>query len=220
MESKKTQRLGGISAILMAFIYITAFIVYGSVLVYPNANASSVEQISFFSQNYPTLFLLNIVSYVFFGILLAVLVIAIHQRIKLYQPEFSSLASAFGIIWVGLVIASGMIANIGLDTVIDIGSTEPEKAMLISSSINVIAEGLGGGNEVVGGIWVLLISILSYKHQLFSKPLTFIGVFVGIAGVFTIYPLEIFTEIFGLTQIIWFLWIGISLFSKLPPCPS
>ena len=33
------QKIGGISAILEAVIYITAFIVYGAVLVYPPANA-------------------------------------------------------------------------------------------------------------------------------------------------------------------------------------
>jgi len=83
--------------------------------------------------------------------------------------------------------------------------------MLLWSSVSTISEGLGGGNEIVGGIWVLLISIIALKGQLFSKPLIFLGVLVGIAGILTIYPLEIFTEIFGISQIIWFLWVGIFL---------
>lgn len=214
MESKKLQIIGGVCAIFEAFIYITAFIVYGGILVYPNENSSLVEELNFLSDNYLTLSILNLFSYVLFGIILAVLVLAIHQRLKNYSPTLSKLASVFGIIWVGLVIASGMITNIGLNTVIEIGAKEPEKAMSIWSNVVVISEGLGGGNEIVGGIWVLLISIIAHKGQAFSKPPILIGILVGIAGILTIYPLGIFTELFGIGQIIWFLWIGIFMIRK------
>ena len=214
MELKKLQKIGGVCAILEALIYIFAFIVYGGILVYPKANASAVEQLNFLTNNYLTLSILNLISYVLFGILLAVLVIAIHQRLKNYAPIFSNLASIFGILWVGLVISSGMIANIGLSSVLAIGVREPDNAMLIWSSVSIISEGLGGGNEIVGGIWVLLLSIIALKGQLFSKPLNILGILVGIAGISTIYPLEIFTEIFGISQIIWFLWVGIFMIRK------
>ena len=39
MELKKIQKIGGVCAILEALIYISAFIVYGGILVYPKANA-------------------------------------------------------------------------------------------------------------------------------------------------------------------------------------
>ena len=214
MESKRLQKIGGICAILEALIYISAFIVYGGILVFPNANASAAEELNFLSDNYITLSILNLVSYVLFGILLAVLVLAIHQRLKNYSPSFSKLASVFGIIWVGLVIASGMITNIGLKSVIDTGIKDPESAMQIWSSVSIISEGLGGGNEIVGGIWVLLLSIIALKGQLFSKALIFLGILVGIAGILTVYPLDLFTEIFGISQIIWFFWIGIFMIRK------
>ena len=214
MELKKIQKIGGICAILEALIYIFAFIIYGGILVYPNANASAVEQLNFLNDNYLILSILNLISYVLFGILLAVLVLAIHQRLKNHSPIFTNLTSIFGIIWVGLVIASGMIGNIGLNSVLDIGVKEPENAMLIWSSISIVSEGLGGGNEIIGGIWVLLISTIAFKKNIFSKLLNLLGLIVGIAGILTIYPLEIFTEIFGISQIIWFLWVGISMIRK------
>lgn len=214
MELKKLQKIGGICAILEALIYVFAFIVYGGILAYPNANASVVEQLNFLTDNYLILSILNLISYVLFGVLLAVLVLSIHQRLKNYSPIFSNLASIFGIIWVGLVISSGMIANIGLNSVLAIGVTEPNNAMLIWSSVSIISEGLGGGNEIVGGIWVLLISIIALKGQLFSKPLIVLGILVGVAGIFTIYPLDIFTEIFGVSQIIWFTWVGLFMIRK------
>lgn len=211
MELRKLQKIGGISAIIEALIYIIAFIVYGGVLDYPHANAGVVEKLSFLTDNYLLLSILNLISYVLFGIVLAVLVLAIHQRIKNYAPILSKLTSIFGILWVGLVIASGMIANIGLNTVIELGIKEPENALLIWRSVGIVSEGLGGGNEIVGGIWVLLLSIIAFKSHSFSKPLNMIGIIVGIAGILTLYPLEIFTEIFGISQILWFLWIGVSM---------
>lgn len=211
MKAKGFQKVGGFCSIILGLIYITAFIVYGGILDYPNANATETEKLNFLSDNYLILSIINFISYVLFGILLAVVVISIHQRLKENLPNLSLLASAFGIIWVGLVIASGMIANIGLNSVIEIGINEPEKAISIWSSIGIVSEGLGGGNEIVGGIWVLLLSIAAIKNSFFSKSLNILGLIVGIAGIITVFPYDIFKEIFGISQIIWFIWVGISM---------
>ena len=214
MITKNIQKIGGVCAIIEALIYIAAFIVYGGILVYPDTNASAVEELNFLSNNYTILSVVNFTSYILFGILLAVLALAIHNRLKKYAPNFSKLTFIFGIIWVGLVIASGMIANIGLHSVIEIGATSPEKAMQIWTSISIISEGLGGGNEIVGGVWVLFVSMIALQGKIFSKALIFLGILVGIAGILTIYPLDLFTEIFGISQIVWFLWIGIFMIRK------
>ena len=214
MNEKKLQKIGGACATLEGLIYIIAFIFYGAILVYPDANASVNERLDFLAENHLIFLLLTFTSYILFGILLVVLVVAIHHRLKTYSPIRSQIISAFGIIWAGLVIASGMIDNISLNAVIEMGSKEPENAMLVFSATNIITEGLGGGNEIVGGIWVLLLSLTALKGHLFSKPLNFLGILVGVAGILTIYPLEIFTEIFGITQIAWFLWIGIFMIRK------
>ena len=210
------QKIGGISAILEAVIYITAFIVYGAVLVYPPANADSAQELSFLSDNQIILSVMNLIMYVLFGILLTVLVLAIHQRLKKKSLALSQVASVFGLIRVGLVIATGMISNIGLNSVIELGETEPEQAMLIWSSIGIVTEGLGGGNEIVGGFWVLLLSFGALKGRSLSKPLIFLGIAVGLAGILTIYPADVFTEIFGVSQIIWFIWLGIFMLRNTP----
>lgn len=210
------QKTGGIAAILEAVIYITAFIVYGAVLVYPPIDADSIQELRFLTDNQLILSVMNLIIYVLFGIFLAVLVLAIHQRLKEFSPDLSKIASVFGLIWVGLVIASGMIANIGLNSVVELGAKEPEKAMLIWSSVSIVTEGLGGGNEIVGGIWVLLLSLASIKEKSFPKSFNFFGVVVGLAGILTIYPLDVFTEIFGISQIIWFMLMGIFMLRNAP----
>lgn len=214
MNTKMIQKLGGICSISLGLIYIIAFIVYGALLEYPKADATDIERLNFLSDNYILLSTINLISYVLFGILLAVLVIAIHQKIKDDLPNLSILASVFGIIWVGLVLASGMIANIGLTSVIEIGIEAPQKAISIWKSVGIISEGLGGGNEIVGAIWVLLLSVATFKYSFFSKPLNLLGLFVALAGILTILPFDIFKEVFGISQIVWFIWIGIAMISK------
>ncbi|MEO0527360.1 MAG: DUF4386 family protein [Bacteroidota bacterium] len=205
----RLQRLGGLSAILEALIYILAFIVYGAVLEFPPTTATAVEELAFLANHQGTLSLLNILIYVIFGILLVPSVLAVHQRLKNATPLLSKLALVFGLIWAGLVIASGMIGNIGLGAVIDLGTKFPKDAILMWHSITIVTEGLGGGNEIVGGLWVLLLSMAALKQKSFPKYLIFLGVIVGTAGLLSLYPAEIFTEIFGLSQILWFLWLGI-----------
>ncbi len=209
MESKKFQKIGGFSSISLGLIYILAFVIYGGILEYPSHEASDTEKLAFLSDNYLILYSITFSSYVLFGILLTVLVIALHQQVKDGFANFSLITSAFGIIWVGLVIASGMIANIGLNSVLEIGIDNPEKAITTWSSIGIVSEGLGGGNEIVGGIWVLLLSTINLKRGLFSKSLNFLGLLVGFAGILTVLPFDVFKEIFGISQIIWFIWIGI-----------
>lgn len=205
------QKLGGIAALCEAAIYISAFVFFGAFWNYP-VSAEDAQKFTFLINNQLILSIVNLTMYVVFGLFLAVLVLAIHQRMKNKAPALSQLASVFGIIWVGLVIASGMIANIGLNAVIDLSAKNAEQAMTLWVVINTIVEGIGGGNEVVGGLWVLILSIAGLKILELPKLLNCLGIFIGSVGVLTIYPAEILTEIFGLVQIIWFAWLGAAMF--------
>jgi len=213
------QKIGGVAALFEAAIYISAFVFFGAVWEFP-ADANAVQQFTFLAENQLILSLLNLAMYVLFGIFLAVLVLALYQRVKDKAPALSQLASIFGIVWVGLVIASGMIANIGLGVAIEISADDPKQAMTIWLVINTLVEALGGGNEIVGGLWVLLLSIAALRTNEFPKMLNYLGVFVGLAGILTIYPAEILTEVFGLGQILWFAWLGVHMLVKSPALPE
>jgi hypothetical protein len=207
------QKLTGISAISEGFIYIAAFIYFGAFSSYPSA-ASPTEKMTYLAENQLTVSAVNFFIYVVFGVLLAVLVVGLHERLKPTNNPAMTIASLFGVIWVGLVIASGMIANIGLAQAINLMTTNPEKAFDIWLIIALIAESLGGGNELVGGLWVLLVCIVALQAGEFPRTLNYLGLLVGVAGIATVYPADIFTEIFGITQIVWFIWLGIWLVLK------
>lgn len=203
----KLQKVGGVFAIFEAIIYVSAFVFFGAFWNFPT-DADSVQTFAFLAENQVTLSIVNLIMYVLFGIFLAVLVLAINERLKSNTPTLSQIASIFGVVWVGLVIASGMIANIGLSAVLELSTKEPEQAMTVWRAIYSVVEGVGGGNEVVGGLWVLLLSFAALKGDELSKRLNYLGLFVGIVGILTVYPAEVLTEIFGVSQIVWFSWLG------------
>lgn len=95
-----------------------------------------------------------------FGVLLAVLVLALYQRLKDQTTALMQLATLFGV------------------------------------------------------LWVLLLSIAALQRNKLPKALNYLGFIVGSAGILTLYPADIFTEIFGLSQIVWFFWLGIVLLRK------
>lgn len=210
---KGLQKFAGISAISEGLIYIVAFIYFGAFWSYP-VDGNPTEKMTYLAENQFLFSMIYFLMYVVFGVLLAVLVIGLHERLKHTNNPVVTIGSLFGVIWVGLVIASGMISNIGLAHAIDLIDTSPDKALDMWTNVSVITESIGGGNELVGGLWVLLISVAAIQEGWLPRSLNSLGYFVGIAGIATIYPDELFTEIFGVSQIVWFIWLGIWLLTK------
>lgn len=210
---KGLQKLAGISAISEGLIYIIGFVYFGAFWSYP-IDGSPAEKMTHLAENQFLFSMIYFLIYVVFGVLLAVLVIGLHEKLKHTNNPVVTIGSLFGVIWVGLVIASGMISNIGLAHAINLMDVNPEKALDMWIVVSVITESIGGGNELVGGLWVLLISVASIQGGWLPRTLSYFGYLVGIAGIATVYPDELFTEIFGVSQIVWFIWLGICLLTK------
>jgi hypothetical protein len=106
-----------------------------------------------------------------------------------------------------------MISNIGTTVVVDLYSTDPNQAAATWLAISPVVEGLGGGNEIVGGIWTLLVSLAALRAGLLHRALNYLGVVVGVAGILSAVPAlgEVGGGVFGLTQIVWFVGLGILL---------
>jgi hypothetical protein len=172
---------------------------------------------SYLAENHFVFSSMVFLMYVVFGVFLAVLVVGLHERLKHMNNPAITLGSLFGVIWVGLVIASGMISNAGLAYAIGVMESSPEKALDVWVIISLLTESIGGGNELVGGLWVLIVSVVALQAWEFSRLLNYLGLIVGAAGIATIYPDDIFTEIFGVTQIVWFIWLGVLLLRQESP---
>jgi hypothetical protein len=117
-----------------------------------------------------------------------------------------------------VIIVSGMIHNAGMQTVVDLYGKDPTQAGTVWLTIDSVVGGLAGSNEIIGGIWMLLLSWAALRTGDLSKVLNYLGVVIGLAGIITIVPAlaELFTYIFALGQIVWFIWLGIMLLRSNP----
>lgn len=106
-------------------------------------------------------------------------------------------------------MASGMVAISGLESVASLHAKDVNLATSTWVSVGAVQNGLGGGIEFVGGVWLLLVSVASLRSAAVSKALGGYGVLVGVVGVLTVVPpLKDLAAVFGLGQILWFAWIG------------
>lgn len=207
------RRIGGFGALAAASTFIFGFILFGTALTdYTSGDPTPAESVAFLVDNQSILRLWNIVIYVVFGIALVPLVLALHDLLKSQRQAISQIGAAFGLIWVGLVIATGMVANIGIGTVADLEEAGSSAAEPVWSALDSVQNGLGGGNEIVGGLWVLLVSWAALQVDALPKAVNYLGLAAGIAGIVTVVPaLELVGAIFGLGLIVWFIWVGLIL---------
>jgi hypothetical protein len=155
---------------------------------------------------------------VFFGFFLIALSLALYDRLKYGAPALMQVATAIGIIWVGSLIASGMVSNAGLAMIIPLYAKDPAQAALTWQGIEAVTNGLGNANgEILGGLLTLLVSLAALRAGDLPRGLNIIGLLVGAVGNITIIPmLTEMTGIFSMGQIIWFIWLGIMLLRKYP----
>lgn len=206
----KNQTIGGISGIIEAIIYIFAFTFLLAFLQSTiDDSLTDLEKFIFIIENKTIYQIWTLLIYVVFGIVLIPLTIAINENFK-NQTIWTKTIPVFGFIWAGLVIACGMIETTGINSVSTLYHSDINSAFTSWKAIEAVSYGIGGGVEIVGGIWVFLISIVGLKQSVFNKFLNYFGLIVGSAGILTIIPvLKDLGAFFGITQIVWFAWIGL-----------
>ncbi len=203
------QKIGGIAALGAALAYLVGFALMLSVLMPDNPGAlDAAQRLAFLVDRQAIVVVWNVIIYVCFGVVLVVLALALRARLSA-RPALGDLATAFGLIWAGLVIAAGMIANTGLTAAAKLYQTNPQQAGALWNSVATVQDGIGGGVELVGGLWVILISWSALRQALLPPWLNYLGLAVGLAGVLTVIPaLKELGALFGVGQIIWFAWLG------------
>jgi hypothetical protein len=206
-------KIGGLAALIEAGTFVFGFALFATMLSdYTTGDPTPEESVAFVVDNRAALYAWNLVILIVFGIVLVPLVLALYERLKSGAPALAQTATAFGVIWAGLVLAAGMIANIGLGTVDDLAGTDPARAEPVWSVLDSVQNGLGGGNEVAGGVWVLLVSWAALRTKALPQALNYLGMVSGAAGLVTVVPpLELVGAVFGLGLIVWFVWVGIVL---------
>lgn len=210
---KALQKFGGLAALYMAGAYLTCMVIFLAVLDYLNI-ADPMQKVALIVEKKMVIFSTNLLMYVFFGVFLIVLTLALYDRLKSRAPAIMQAAAVIGIIWAGSLIASGMVANAGIDPIIALYAKDPVQAALSWQGIESVANGLGNANgEILGGLWTLLVSLAALRAGGLPGGINILGLMVGIAGILSLIPgiTEMMFSVFGLTQSIWFIGLGILL---------
>ena len=211
---KNLQKIGGIAALYAGAAYVAGILGFLLVVGWPD---DPVQQVAVIIDNQVTQHILYVIVYQVWAFFLVVLTLALYERLKAGSPAIMQIVKAIGMIWATVVIASGMIFNIGMENVVNLYATDPAQATTVWLAISSVTNGIGGGNEIIGGLWMLLISWVALQAGGLPKALNYLGIVVGLAGIISALPgLGEAGLIFGLLQIVWFIWLGIAMLRKNP----
>jgi len=207
---KNLQKIGGFAALYSGVALLVAMV--GFLVVIGTLGVSDpVEKVAQLVDNQALLYILMLISYVLWGIIFIVLVLALNERLKAGSSAIMQIATAIGLIWACIVIASGQVYNLGMGVVVNLYGVDQAQAATVWMAIESVVNGLGSaGGEILGGIWFLLVSWAALKTGEFSKALNYLGLLIGVTGLISAVPgLSLVAAIFGLGKIVWSLWLGI-----------
>jgi len=206
---KKLQKMGGIAALYAGAAYIVAMVGF-LLIVDVSGVVDPVQKVALMADNQAFLSIMHLLIYQVWAVFLVVLALALYERLKVGSPAIMQTATAVGMIWAGLVIAAGMIHNIGMENVVDLYDADPAQAGTVWLAIESVFGGIGGENEILGGIWVLLISWAALRAGGLPRALNYLGLVIAAAGILSAFPgLRDVGMVFGVVQIVWFIWLGI-----------
>ncbi|SLN72078.1 hypothetical protein [Roseisalinus antarcticus] len=208
-------KAGGLAALVCAATYIFGFVFLVTVFAPLGFGSGEIDVpavVTYTAENPGMMILWNTTIYVVNALALTVLVVALHRRIAAERPDAAALGGAIGLIWATLVLGAGMLANVAVEHVHALAA-DPEAAAELWSTLHAVELGLGGGNEIAGGAWILAVSLAAFASGIFGRIPAGIGAVSGFAGLLTILPPlgEVAGAVFGLGAILWFIVAGIVL---------
>lgn len=206
------RKVGGLAALILAAAYVV-----GAVLNYTLLDTSSildpVAKVAFLASK-QTLFQIWIFFvYVVFGVALVFLAQALHEQLRPAAPALARTATAFGLIWAGLLIAAGNVYIAGLNTVAGVFGQNPAQATSAWLAIDAVHMGLSGTAEIPGGLWTLLISLVALQAARFPRALSYVGIATGVAGLLTVIPALFVPAVaaYALGHCAWWIWLAVLL---------
>ena len=207
------ERVGGLAGFVIAATYLIGMGLMAAYLVprgFLDGQASPADSLAFLLDHQVMLYVWYFVLYLVGGIALVSLVLGVHHRLRPRGAGLSQTAAVIGHLWAGLLLASGLVALVGQRAVVDLAATDPAMAASTWSSISVVQTALGGGIEIVGAAWILLVSLAGIRSHLLGHGLGGLGLGIAVAGAWTLVPPAVTyaAPMFGLGLIVWFIWTG------------
>ncbi len=214
-DTNGLRRLGGAAALYLAVAYLAAVVYFLVVVDFPSL-IDPLDKVDLFVSHLTGLQLAYLAIYVVFGLVLMTLAWALHERIADAAPATMRFATGIALVWGGVLIASGMAMNAGMETVVALHGADPAGAATAWLAIESVTSGMSGGKgEILGGLWTLLVSWAAWRSRRLPRALNVVGALAGTLGVLSTVPgLTDLVAAFGLTQLVWFVWLGVVLLRR------
>jgi hypothetical protein len=211
------RKLGGIAALIHAAAYVVGIGLYFTVLN-PILDADPAQYLGLLADYQNLLYVWILIAYWVAAFCLVIVALALYDRLKAGLPAMMQIATVLGLIWAGLIIGSGNLMLHDFGEVANLYSKDPAQAETVWMALTTVENGIVSGNELIGGLWALLVSWTVLRAGGFPKVLSYFGLVIGVAGIVSIVPAftEVATTIFGLSMIAWFAWVGIVLLRSNP----
>ena len=87
-----------------------------------------VAKVASLVNNHSAMQVIYLITYVVFGIVLSILALALHERLKPAAPALMQTATAVALIWAVLLVASGLVFNAGMGAVVTLYPSNPAQA--------------------------------------------------------------------------------------------
>ncbi|MEP3346217.1 MAG: hypothetical protein ABJN34_00405 [Litoreibacter sp.] len=158
----------------------------------------------------------NTVIHILNAFALAVFVVALEARLKSTTPDWAAITRALELMCATLVLDAGMMAIVTAEHAAALFVINPMQAAEDWALLQVVETGLGGGNEIAAGMWILLVSIAGMMGRSLGKISIGLGLLTGAGGLATLMPAieDMAGAVFGLGAIGWFIAISLSLTFK------
>jgi hypothetical protein len=216
-EMKNLQKAGGVCAVIAALMYVFAMgLVVSRLKPMADASLGFQEYMAFLIANKTLVFIWHLSMYLINGACLVVVALAIHERLDNGAPRLAKIASAFGFIWIALVLLSGLIVNFGNEALITLHGKNQGQAESLKNALDTITLGIDSSDKLLGGLWIGLASLAAFRCKAFPRVFSIFGMVIGAVGlVGTMVPaLTSISYLFGIGAIVWWLAIGITMLRK------
>ena len=194
---KSLQKMGGIAALGHAAALVVGMVL-SFTLMFPLLDAAPDQVLKFLADNQTLVYLWNLIVNWGSAITLVIMLLALYERLKSGSPALIQTATVFGFIWAGLIIGTGNLMLHNLGVVANLYGNDP-------------AQAAAAWTALVRSLWVLLLSLAALRTGGLTRAPSYLGVFLGIAGILTMIPslAETMFMIFGPGMMVWSAWVGI-----------
>jgi hypothetical protein len=171
---KNLKKIGGLAALGHSLALVIGMVL-SFTLMYPLLNASPDQALKFLAGNQALVYLWKLIVEWGAVIPFVIMLLALYVRLKAGAPALTFAAVVFGFLWAGLTIGASNLMLHHFGVVANLFVSDP-------------AQKMAAWTALVRSLWVLLLSLAAMQTGGLTRAVSYLGVFLGIAGILTLIP--------------------------------